>query len=71
MAHDPIYLYHADQYAKDVRDWVVATEVPEHRQGQLLIWALGGQARTLLDGMSTHEKQMERNSTTEPVGLCE
>ena len=50
LAHDPNCPYYADQYAEDVRDWVVATEVPEHRQGQLLIWALGGQARKLLDG---------------------
>lgn len=57
MNHGQVYLHYADQYAKDVRDWVVATEVPEHRQGQLLIWALGGHARKLFDGMSTREKQ--------------
>ena len=57
MVHDREYPYYVDQYAKDVRDWVVATEVLEHRQGQLLIWALGGQARKLFEGMSAHEKQ--------------
>ena len=36
---------------------IAATEVPEHRQGQLLIRALGGQARKLFDGMTAHEKQ--------------
>ena len=50
------YPYYADQYAKDVRDWVVATEVPEHRQGQLLIFAMGGAARRFLDGMTAREK---------------
>ena len=31
--------------------------MPEHRQSQLLIFALGGAARRLFDGMTTHEKQ--------------
>ena len=57
MAHDRDYPYYADQYAKGVRDWVAATEVPEHRQGQMLIWALGGQARKFFEGMNIHEKQ--------------
>ena len=57
MAHDPVCPYYADEFAKDVRDWVVAAEVSEHRQGQFLIWAFGEQARTLFDGMTTHEKQ--------------
>lgn len=57
MAHGSVYQYYADQYAKDVSDWVGATEVPEYWQGQLLIWPLGGQARKLFDGMPTHDKQ--------------
>lgn len=57
MAHDIPYPYYADQYAKDARDWVIATEVPAYRQGQMLIWALGGQARKLFEGMTAHEKQ--------------
>ena len=41
MAHDPHYPYYADQYARDVREWVAATELEEKRQGQMLIFALG------------------------------
>lgn len=40
MSHDRTYPYYVDQYAKDVRDWVIAIEVFEHRQGQMLIWAI-------------------------------
>ena len=57
MAHDPTYPSHADQYAKDVRDWFVATEIPEQRQGQFVICFLGGAARRLFEDMSTHEKR--------------
>ena len=71
MAHDPVYPYYADQYAKDVRDWLVATEQPEARQGQLLIWALGGQARKLFDGMPAHEKQYGAELDDGQGGHCE
>ena len=37
--------------------WVLATEVAEHRRGQIFIFAIGGAARRVFGGMSTHEKQ--------------
>ena len=35
----------------------MATEITEHRQGQLFICVLDGQTRKFFDGMATHEKQ--------------
>ena len=57
LAHDSQYPYYADQYARDVREWVACTEVEEKRQGQLLIFALGGAARRLFDDLDTEERQ--------------
>ena len=51
MQHDQLYLYEANQYAKDVREWVVATDAVGARQGRVLTFALGGAARQLFDGM--------------------
>lgn len=57
FVHDPQCQYYADQYAKDVREGFVATEVAEVRQGQLVIFALGGAARRLFDSLQTVEGQ--------------
>ena len=57
LAHCQDYPYYADQYARDVREWVACTEVDERRQGQLLIFALGGAARKLFDDLDTNERQ--------------
>ena len=53
----PDYLYHADQYARDVREWVAATEVEPKRHGQMLIFALGGAARRIFDDLEIEERQ--------------
>ena len=57
MQHIQLYPYYADQFAKDVRELVAAIEVVESRQGQLLIFALGGTARGFFHGMGTSERQ--------------
>ena len=51
------YPYHVDQYAKDVRYFALATEVPEHRQGQMFIFVLGGAARRFFVDLTVHEEQ--------------
>ena len=57
LAHDPHYPYHADQYARDVREWVAATEIEPKRHGQMLIFVLGGAARRIFDDLETEERQ--------------
>ena len=57
LAHDAQYPYHADQYARDVREWVAATEVEPKRHGQMVIFALGGAARRIFDDLETEERQ--------------
>ena len=57
MQHDPHSPCMADAYAKDVREWVLATEIPEERQGQQLILALSGSARLLFDGLEAQERK--------------
>ena len=57
MHHKSQYPHYAEQNAEDVRDWAIALEVAEHRQGQMPIFALGGAARRFSDGMVTREKQ--------------
>ena len=42
FAHNLDYPYHADQFARDVREWVAATEVEPKRHGQMLFFALRG-----------------------------
>ena len=56
MAHAPHYPHYADQCARDVREWVAATEVDEKRHGQLLV-VLGGAARRIFDDLQTGERQ--------------
>ena len=57
MQHDPFYPDHADEYARDVREWVCGIEVPEKRQGQAVIYALSGAGRLLFDGLEMHERR--------------
>ena len=57
MQHDSHDPYYVGQCAKDVKDWVVATEVLVHRHGQMFIIALGGAARRLLDDMEQGKRQ--------------
>ena len=57
LAHDSQYPDYADQYARDVREWVARTEGEECKQGQLFIFALGGVARKLFDDLDTSERQ--------------
>lgn len=56
LAHNPQYLYCADQYTKDARDLAIAIEIAEHRRGQILIVAFGGAVRRFFDGMDIVEK---------------
>ena len=67
MAHDPQYPDYADQYARDVREWVFATAAEEKRQGQLLVFALGGAARRILDDMETSERQYPALNEIRPI----
>ena len=57
MAHDAQHFWDTVQYAKDVGDLVLSAKVLEHMQGQMRIFALGGAARRLFDGLPSHEKQ--------------
>lgn len=57
VAHDAHYPYYADQYARDVREWVAATEFEEKRQGLMFIFALGGAARRSFDDLETSGRQ--------------
>ena len=57
VAHDPHYLYHAQQFTKDVRDLDAAIEIAERRKGQLLILSLGRVAGRLLGDMELEEAQ--------------
>ena len=57
LVHDSAYPYYADQYARDVREWVACIEVDEKRQGQLLIFAFGGAATRLFDDLDAGERQ--------------
>ena len=41
--------YTAEEYIKDLRLWLMATDVPEERQGPTVVLALGGQARMSMD----------------------
>lgn len=50
-----LWPHDAVQCSNDVRSWVVATEVAEHRQGQLVIWAFGGVARRLFDTIDAEQ----------------
>lgn len=56
MAHENTQPpYTADEYFRDVRPWVQATEVDERRRGPLLKPAIGCQARLYLEELENRE----------------
>ena len=57
LAHHIHCPYYADQYGRDVREWVATTEVNEKRHGQLFIFALGGASRRTFDDLEIVERQ--------------
>lgn len=57
LQHVPHYPCCADQCGQDVREWCAAIGLLEHRQGPLVVLAIGGAARRLFDNMGTVERQ--------------
>ena len=56
MVHENSPLpYTAAEYCQDLELWVLATEVPEERQGPLIVLALGGQARMVMEKVRKEE----------------